>query len=108
MQDKITEAARNHLAQGGRDGIPILEVYQAEALGTDAGQWQAFLERVKEQIRKTKELAATRVFLYTRVPIAMAAMLGATLTNGPRVVIHQHNGGTYDEVGLVSFETTKL
>lgn len=102
------ESARGHLRQSDRGDIPVLRVYQAEAFGDDPGQWQGFLERVKREIRTVRELGFTRLYVYAGTPVALALMVGATLTNGPEAVVHHYANGVYREVGRVSFETTRL
>lgn len=107
----ILEAAREHLRQHGRLGrgadIPIEEVHQPEPLGESEGQWFAYLERVKQQVAKAREMGAVRVYVYTSLPVAMALMVGATLTNGPEVVVHHYANGPYIEVGKLRFETVR-
>jgi len=48
---------------------------------------------VKAEVRKIRELGVTRVYLFTNVPVALALFAGATLTNGPEVVVAERNKG---------------
>ncbi len=110
--DDITESVRGHLKERGLLGsgadIPIQSVHQREGFGTTEGQWYAYLERVKAEIRKIRGEGFTRVHVYTRLPVALAVMVGATLTNGPAAFVYHFNAGRYDCVGQVTYETTKL
>lgn len=111
--DDIGESVRTHLTARGLLGkgadIPILEVHQPERFGPSDGQWFAYLERVKAEVRRVRAEGFVRVHLYTLLPVAMGLMVGATLTNGPEAVVYHFTPGKgYDEVGRVSFETIKL
>ena len=110
--DDIAESVRGHLKDCGllASGveIPLLSIHQREGFGPSDGQWYAYLERVKTEIRKIRSEGFVRVHVYTRLPVALALMVGATLTNGPEAVIYHFNAGRYDEIGRVTFETTKL
>jgi hypothetical protein len=110
--DDIQESVRGHLkAQGllgGAADIPVLSIHQREGFGPSDGQWYAYLERVKTEVRRIRGEGFVRVRVYVRLPVALALMVGATLTNGPETIIYHFNAGRYDEVGRVTFETTKL
>jgi hypothetical protein len=109
--ESVIEAARQHLKSlgklGGNADIPIEEVFQREGFGDRDGQWFAYLEEVKKRIVKVRELGAICVFVYTKLPVAMAVMVGATLMNGPEAVVHHFNNGSYTEVGRIRFETMR-
>jgi hypothetical protein len=92
----------------GKADIPVLSVHQREGFGPDDGQWYGFLERVKAEVRRVRGEGFARVHVYTRLPVALALMVGATLTNGPAAVVYHFQNGRYEPVGLVTFETTKL
>jgi hypothetical protein len=104
----ITAGVRAHLSQAQLDGIPLLHVHQTEAFGEDPGAWLGYLERVKKEIRKIREMGISRVHVFSNGPVALALMCGATLTNGPEAVVYHHSGGLYREVGRVSFEIIRL
>jgi len=110
--DDILESVRGHLAGRGLLGagadMPILSVHQREGFGPSEGQWYSYLERVKAEVRRVRSEGFVRVQVYARLPVALALMVGATLTNGPEAVIYHFNAGRYDEIGRVTFETTKL
>jgi hypothetical protein len=91
------------------DNIPIFTIHQAEALMSQSGQWHAYLDKVKEQVHKLRESGITRLHLYTRLPVALAIMVGTTLSNAPFMThVYHHQNGRYEAVGLLSFETTRL
>lgn len=110
--DDILASVRSHLTAQGLLGsgadVPVLSVHQPEGFGPSPGQWFAYLERVKAEIRRIRTEGFVRVHVYTRLPVALALMVGATLTNGPEAVVYHFQNGKYDEVGRVTFETTKL
>jgi hypothetical protein len=112
VSDDIRESVRGDLKARGLLGagadIPILAVHQPEGFGPMEGQWFAYLERVKAEIRTVRGEGFVRVHVYTRLPVALAVMVGATLTNGPAAVVYHFHNGRYDPVGQVTFETTKL
>lgn len=109
--ENIGEHARQHLKRlgkyAGAADIPIEEVFQREAFGASDGQWFAYLEEVKKCVAKIRELGAVRVYVYTKLPVAMAVMVGATLMNGPEAIVHHFNNADYVEVGRVRFETVR-
>lgn len=109
--ESVLESARQHLKilgkVGGAAEIPIEEVFQREGFGNRDGQWLAYLEEVKKRVAKIRELGAVRMFVYTKLPVAMAVMVGATLMNGPEAVVHHFNNGDYIEVGRIRFETVR-
>ncbi len=109
--ESVLESARQHLKALGKFGvaanIPIQEVFQKEGFGDRDGQWFAYLEEVKKRVVTIRELGAVRVYVYTKLPVAMAVMVGATLMNGPEAVVHHFNNGNYIEVGRIRFETVR-
>ena len=104
----IRTAANGHLEGLGKPGMPVLVAHKSGAFAEDEADWQAFLDEVKAQVHRLRELNATRIYLFTNVPVAMAAMVGATLANGPEVIIHHYNANRYTAVGRVTTETTKF
>lgn len=110
--DDIEESVRGFLKERGLIGqgadIPLLKVHQAEGFSEIEGQWFRFLERVKEQIRTIRSEGFTRVHVFARVPVPLALMVGATLTNGPAAFLYHFNAGRYFPVGQITFETVKL
>jgi hypothetical protein len=108
----ITAAVRNHLQLVGlitqTREIPLLTVHQSQALSADESEWQALLDEVKVQIRKTRELGAMRVYVYASVPVAMALLIGAALNNGPEAVVFHYNKPDYAAVGRITFETIRI
>lgn len=110
--EDIEESVRGYLKQegllGGSADIPILKVHQPEALSENEGQWYAFLERVKREVRRIREEGFTRLHVFARLPVPLAAMVGATLTNGPTGFLYHFSGGRYFRVGQITFETVKL
>jgi hypothetical protein len=109
--ESVAESARQHLKSlgklGGGADIPVEEVFQKEGFGASEGQWFAYLEEVKRRVAKVRELGAMRVYVYTKMPVAMAVMVGATLMNGPEAVVHHFTNGSYIEVGRIRFETVR-
>jgi hypothetical protein len=103
----IRQAAVDYLTKQGFAGSPVFQVHQAEGFGQKEEQWFSYLEKVKAELRKIKEAAATRVYLFTNLPLAMALFAGATLTNGPEVVVHHFQNG-YHPVGRLTVETVRL
>lgn len=110
--DDIEESVRNFLQErrwlGGGTDIPILKVHQPEALSDSDGHWYYFLDKVKDEIRKIRSEGFTRVHVFARVPVPMAILVGATLTNGPAAFLYHFNAGRYLPVGQITFETVKL
>jgi|GEM_PF-1916001 hypothetical protein len=91
------------------DNIPIFTVHRAEAMMAQPGQWHAYLDKVKDQVHKLRETGITRLHLYTRLPVALAIMVGTTLSNAPFMThVYHHQNGRYEPVGLLTFETTRL
>src|SRR5207245_1399105 len=84
----IRQAAVGYLEKLDRQGIQVFQVHQKQGFGAREEEWGAYLERVKAEVRKLKELGAARVFLFANIPVALALFAGATLTNGPEVVVH--------------------
>jgi hypothetical protein len=104
----IQQAVLAHLDKDGRKDIPLLCVHQQEGFGDREEQWIAYLERVKKEIRKIREEGFSRVYVFANVPVAMALLVGATLTNGPEAVIHQFTNGPYQPVARLTIETIRL
>lgn len=89
--------------------IPVFTIYQEEALTIQAGQWHAYLDKVKTQVNKLREAGINRLHLYARLPVALAVMVGTTLSNAPFMThVYHHQNGRYEAVGLLTFETTRL
>lgn len=112
VSDDIEQSVREHLRNAGLltpdAEIPVRAVHQREGFGANEGQWFGFRERVKAEVRTIREQGFTRVHVFARLPVALATMVGAPLTNGPEAIIYHFNAGRYIEVGRVTFETTKL
>lgn len=105
----IEEPVKNYLKQIGCEGIPLLKVHQDEIFPPKEEAWIAYLEEFKNEVRKTREMGATRVYVFTNVPIAMGILLGAVLRNGPEAVIHHYDSrGTYYPIGPLVTETVVL
>jgi hypothetical protein len=104
----IEEAVRKYLNNEGREGIPILKVHQEELFPRKEEAWIAYLDRFKNEVRKTREMGATRLYLFTNVPIAMGVLLGAVLRNGPEAIIHHYDGHGYHPIGPLVTETVVL
>ncbi len=104
----IEEAVRNYLKAEGRQGMPILKVHQDELFPRKEEVWIAYLERFKNEVRKTREMGATRTYVFTNVPIAMGILLGAVLHNGPEAIIHHYDSHGYYAIGLLVTETVVL
>lgn len=97
-------------AKGPEDtDIPVFTIHQPEALTSETGQWHAYLDKVKTQVNKLREAGINRLHLYARLPVALAVMVGTTLSNAPFMTqVYHHQNGRYEAVGLLSFETTRL
>lgn len=104
----IEEAVRNYLKNERREGIPLLKVHQDELFPRREEAWIAYLDRFKEEVRKTREMGATRVYVFTNVPIAMGVLLGAVLRNGPEAIIHHYDSHGYYPIGPLVTETVVL
>lgn len=104
----IRNAAKEHLNKENRGAIELRHVHEESGFGNDESDWFDYLEEIKKEIRTIRELGVTRIYLFTNLPIAMATLAGATLTNGPEVIIHHHDSGTYYHVGRISTETIRL
>jgi len=63
--------------------IPVFTIHQPEALTSETGQWHAYLDKVKTQVNKLREAGINRLHLYARLPVALAVMVGTTLSNAP-------------------------
>ncbi len=104
----IRQAAVAYLDKLGRNSIQVFQVHQRQGFGARAEEWGAYLEGVKAEVCKVKELGATRVFLFANIPVALALFAGATLTNGPEVVVHHFESGAYLPIGRLTVETVRL
>jgi hypothetical protein len=110
VREDIKKAVEEYLKKADRQGMPILPVHQAEGFGNQPEKWQAYLEKVKAEVRRIREEGFSRVYVFTNGPVALALMIGATLTNGPLVVVHQYDtaSGSYYEVGHLTVESVRL
>lgn len=105
----IRPAAEGHLSKHGCEGIPVFQVFQKEGFrNDDERQWEVYLERVKAEVRKVRDLGAQRVYLFCNLPVAMTVFVGATLTNGPEVIVHHFAAGVYYPVGRLAVDTVRL
>lgn len=105
----IHEAVFTHMEKEKRSGIPVFQVHRPEGLPEAEDAWFAYLEQVKQQVQKIREYGASRVYLFTNVPVALAVMIGATLGNGPEVVVHHHSAPAgYKAVGRLTVATVRL
>jgi hypothetical protein len=102
--DQSFPCARNY---GDAPGMPLFQVHQPEGFEQREEQWFGFLEKVKAEVRKIRESGATRVYLFTHLPVALALFVGAMLTNGPEVIVHHFQCG-YFPVGRLTVETVRL
>jgi hypothetical protein len=109
-RENIRESALGYLKKNNRGDMLAFSVHQPEGFGDKEGQWLAYLEKVKAEVRKIRELGASRIYVFSNLPVAMAIFAGATLTNGRGAVIHHFSTtmGTYHEVGLLTVESIKL
>jgi hypothetical protein len=109
-RENIQEAALAYLKKTNRGDIVVFSVHQPEGFSDREGQWLGYLEKVKAEVRKIRELGTSRIYVFSNLPVAMAIFAGATLTNGPGAVIHHFSTamGTYHEVGLLTVESIKL
>ncbi|MCS6850957.1 MAG: hypothetical protein NZ700_07275 [Gemmataceae bacterium] len=104
----IEETVKNYLRATGCDNIPLLKVHREDPFPRDEAAWISYLDQFKDEVRKARELAATRVYMFTNVPIAMALLLGAVLRNGPEALIHHYDNRGYFPIGPMVTETVVL
>lgn len=108
VREDIRQAVEEYLDQLGRKGIQIFQVHQPGGFDDQEETWFAYLARVKGDVRTIRELGASRIFVFSNIPIALALMAGSTLTNGPEVVVHHFTAGRYLPVGRLTVETVRL
>ncbi len=105
----IREVALAYLEKIDRRGMLVFQVHQPEGFDDRQEVWFAFLERVKQEVQRIRANGAGRIYLFVNVPLALAVMTGATLCNGPEVVVHQYDShGGYYPVGRLTVATVRL
>lgn len=102
------EAALDYMAKQGKRDVLLFQTHRKEGFGEAETDWEGFLERVKKEVLKIREMGAQRIFLFTKVPVPIAIMIGGILANGPEVVLHHFESGVYRPSGRLSIETTRL
>ena len=88
--------------------MPLYQVHQPGCFSDDEGEWWAFVERLKKEVRQVREQGVTRVHLFIQAPVALAVFVGALLDNGPEVVVHHWFNGTYKPIGRLTHEVVKM
>lgn len=108
VREDISQAVRSYMDSLNRRGIQLFQVHQDGGFDDRETSWFAYLERIKMEVRRIRELAVCRVFVFSNVPVALALMAGSTLTNGPEVVVHHFQAGRYLPIGRLTVETVRL
>lgn len=108
VREDIMNSVQSHLEKDDRGEIQVFQVHQQEGFNDEEERWIAYLEKIKTEIRKIRELGIQRMFIFSNLPIAMALVAGATLQNGPEAVIHHYSGGSYLPVVRLTPETIRL
>ncbi|MCS7167359.1 MAG: SAVED domain-containing protein [Gemmatales bacterium] len=108
-REDISPAVVKYLKETHSGELPIYHVCRIEPFSDEQKDWNAFLERVKQEIRKLRqESSPSRILLFTNVPVAMGVLLGAMLDNGPEVVVHHYFNGVYRPIGYLVQEAVKI
>lgn len=79
----------------------IVKLARNETLTAD--QMARLHDEIRHATSRLLELGADTVHLFYAGPAVVAAMLGAELSNGPRVLLYHHDGGTYHNFGPLQF-----
>lgn len=104
-REDITEAVHAQLARDERADLPLYKVHKEGNFSEEEKDWMAFVHRIKDEVKKIREDGASRIYLYTNVPVVMGVFLGALLDNGPEVIVHHFFGGVYRRIGSMTHET---
>jgi hypothetical protein len=108
VPDDITQSVQAYLDKQGRQGIQVFKVHQQQGFSDRAEVWFDYLEKVKKELLRIRELGVSRVYLFCKLPVALAVLTGAALANGPEVIVHHFTSGNYLEIGPLTVETVKL
>ena len=104
-REDVTEAVCAHLDKNGVGKIPVFHAHRPGSFSEEEEDWMAYVREIKEQVRLIREHGASRVYLFTNVPVVMGVFAGALLDNGPEVIVHHYFSGTYRRVGRLTHET---
>lgn len=104
-REDIAEAVQAQLTRDQRLDLPVYKVHKEGNFTDQESDWMAFVHRIKNETKKIREDAVTRVYLFTNVPVVMGVFVGALLDNGPEVVVHHFFGGVYRRIGTMTHET---
>jgi hypothetical protein len=104
-REDVTEAVCSHLDQNGIGKLPVFHAHRTGSFSEQEDDWMSYVREIKEQVRLIREHGATRVYLFTNVPVVMGVFAGALLDNGPEVIVHHYFSGSYRRVGTLTHET---
>lgn len=107
-REEIRQAALDYLESIGRSDLPLFVVHRPGLLSNDEEEWFRYFDEIKAAVRQIREQGANRIYLFLNVPLALAVFAGATLANGPAVVMHHYFNGTYHPIGHLAQDTLKL
>ena len=107
-REDILEAVRAHLTREGLADVPVFHRHKPGSFSETEADWMSFVREIKDLSRQIREHGASRVYLFTNVPVVMGVFAGAILDNGPEVVVHHYFSGTYRRVGSLTHETVNL
>jgi hypothetical protein len=107
-REDIREAVQTQLQQAGRENLPVFHVHHAGSFSENEKDWMDYVRQIKAQVQAIREHGATRIYLFTNVPVVMGVFAGALLDNGPEVIVHHYFNGVYRRVGSLTHETVHL